>query len=148
MVWRTNERLTRGNEIPKKSCRPLQGSGELQERGVPFSVGERGLEEEGGRKIGDSRAGELREGSEEKQGMFLERGFFRRDVPGERIFWRELPGGNFWEGARESREIFWDGGIFWGHYFFSFAGKEAFQVWTMFIIFFHLVSGYHCLFCA
>ena len=44
MVWRTNERLTRGNEIPKKSCRPLQGSGELQERGVPFSVGERGLE--------------------------------------------------------------------------------------------------------
>ena len=26
MVWRTNERLTRGNEIPKKSCRPLQGS--------------------------------------------------------------------------------------------------------------------------
>ena len=39
MVWRTNERLTRGNEIPKKICRPLQGSGELQEREVPFSVG-------------------------------------------------------------------------------------------------------------
>ena len=53
MVWRTNESLTRGNEIPKKSCRPLQGSGELQERGVPFSMGERGLGEEGGRKIRD-----------------------------------------------------------------------------------------------
>ena len=39
MVWRTNERLTRGNEIPKKSCRPLQGRGELQEREAPFSVG-------------------------------------------------------------------------------------------------------------
>ena len=39
MVWRTNERLTCGNEIPKKICRPLQGSGELQEREVPFSVG-------------------------------------------------------------------------------------------------------------
>ena len=37
MVWRTNERLTRGNEIPKKSCRPLQGSaGAAGERGVFF----------------------------------------------------------------------------------------------------------------
>ena len=38
------------------------------------------------------------------------------------------------ESFRESREIFWEERIFWGH-FFSFAGKEAFQVWTMFIIF-------------
>ena len=47
MVWRTNERLTRGNEIPKKICRPLQGSGELQEREVPFSIGGGADEREG-----------------------------------------------------------------------------------------------------
>ena len=32
VVWRTNERSTHGKKIPKKSCRPLQGSGQLQER--------------------------------------------------------------------------------------------------------------------
>ena len=47
MVWRTNERLTHGNEIPKKSCRPLQGSaGAAGERDAFFywrrSVSERG----------------------------------------------------------------------------------------------------------
>ena len=37
VVWRTNERLTCGNEIPKKSCRPLQGSaGAAGERGAFF----------------------------------------------------------------------------------------------------------------
>ena len=72
MVWMTNERLTRGNEIPKKSCRPLQGSRPAAGGGAflgcrvvvlqgAFSrdivvrakevVGEIGLEEEGGRKI-------------------------------------------------------------------------------------------------
>ena len=40
MVWRTNERLTRGNEIPKKSCRPLQGSaGAAGEIGAFFCWG-------------------------------------------------------------------------------------------------------------
>ena len=29
---RGNERSTHGKKIPKKSCRPLQGSGQLQER--------------------------------------------------------------------------------------------------------------------
>ena len=37
MVCRTNERLTCGNEIPKKSCRPLQGSaGAAGERSAFF----------------------------------------------------------------------------------------------------------------
>ena len=45
MVWRTNERSTHGKKIPKKSCRPLQESGGLQERRcfqVVLFQGERG----------------------------------------------------------------------------------------------------------